>query len=832
MPKSKGAVKGIKGKVILSLLLACVALITAWSVSNSVFNEMLNTVDNVSAPSKRLTLVTAISRKIAGLDQQQKTQAFKDPNNYRELFKQSSGLKKLLDSLMFLYSSDSLQMTRIATIKRLLVERDRQFINYLLVRERLVKSQTFSKKVKDLSSYLAIDSDQQDSTILATEHKTSTTTFSPNEDKSRSFFGRIFGKKKDEKANSFTIISEEKVKRDTIALAPQDLLAKKLEVSLRKIEIAQKQNSARFLNREVSLARANNKLISRMLEVLRVVEHEVIMQINVNGLQAKKVVNGGINTITVILLIFLLITVVLLYLILTDIANTNKYRQQLELAKDDALYHSAAKQRFLANMSHEIRTPLQSIIGYTEVVLNDPSPKKKHIEAVRSSSEHLLQIVNEILDYNRIVSGKFEFSNHTFNIQKLLGEVVSIVSPQAESKAIKLVTKFDLSGLSNLNGDPFRLKQILLNLLANAIKFTDSGEVRLTVNYKRKELDNHFTFIVEDTGIGITADQTKIIFNEFEQINQSGHGSHNQSGAGLGLTIIKSLVENQKGRIYVKSVIGKGSAFTVYLSYPSSDTFEARTVLPKEVVQNKSGLVWVVDDDHLILELCELFFSRSGIRFKSFDSPAGLLNSELTADVSHILMDIRMPGMTGEELCAKIRKNINHQVKILAITAQALPEEKEHLLRAGFDGVIAKPFKMKELIDAVSDKVSIDLPSSGMQVKFEQLEKMTFGDSELMNKIVLSFLEETSVDTQLVFEAMKNADQENLSLILHRMAGRIGQIGAIELAGKFRTLEIAINKSHNSIDVLDHHSIVSLIDEVSFVTSALKEYVRHSYSIS
>lgn len=181
--------KSIKGKVIIALFLACFALFMAWGVSRVAFKEMLNTVENISAPSERLRIVNVISRKISNLDQQQKKLAFNDPGNYKKLFKESRQLRSVLDSLGLLYANDSIQLERIATIKRLLSERDKQFINYLKVRERLVNTKSFSAQVQNINDIVSKSAEQADSTILATEEKTSTTTIYPNEDKPRSFFG-------------------------------------------------------------------------------------------------------------------------------------------------------------------------------------------------------------------------------------------------------------------------------------------------------------------------------------------------------------------------------------------------------------------------------------------------------------------------------------------------------------------------------------------------------------------------------------------------------------------------------------------------------------------
>lgn len=818
--------KAIKGKIIIALLLACFALFMAWGVSKVAFKEMLTTVENITAPSEKLRVVNAISRKIGNLDQRQKKQAFNDPGNYNELFKESRQLRLVLDTLAGLYTDDSVQLNRIRTIKKLLSERDKQFINYLKVRERLVNNRSFSAQVKNLSAMVARGSEQADSTIVATEQKTSTTTIYPTEERPRGFFSKIFGKKRaNEEDNGVKIVNEEKVKRDTIALSAEARMTKNLEASLKVIEKEQRLKNESFLNREAILTNANNLLVSQMLDVLRKVESEVVAQIELNGIQAKNVVNTGISTISIIMLVFFFLTILLLYFILTDITRSNKYRAQLEQAKDEAEYHGMAKQRFLSNMSHEIRTPLQSIIGYSEIIRKQAHPQRKDVEAIYHSSEHLLQIVNEVLDYNRIISGKFTFQEKAFDMVELLNEVVSVMRAQAENKMLSLRTEFDLEGLAYVEGDPFRLKQILYNLLGNAIKFTPRGEVVLAVFYKRQGDLLHFTFMVKDTGIGLTEAESKRIFNEFEQASPVENEEVNKAGAGLGLPIIKSLIEQQGGRVYVKSKKGEGSVFTAYLTF---------TAVAKPLAENAAFIppqynekIWLVDDDQLILDLCKIIFQSHGIEARLFSSSLQLLEAEWDDQVKYVLMDMRMPEMDGLKLCQLLRARLGDQVNIYAITAQVLPDERELLLNNGFDGILMKPFKEEELLAVFKPGAGIQMTGfesqEAIELDLSNLKKMTFYDEEQLQRVLVRFNEDSLNDSREIQEAMANDDQPTLRLITHRMAGRIAQLGAGKLAAAFRSMEIELAAEGLGAD--KKQAMQGLLAQLQLLLAQLKEKV-------
>jgi len=779
--------RAVKSKVIIGFLFACFALLLAWGISKFAFTRMLDTVEEISAPNDKLRIVNDLSHKIARLDQLQRDEAFNKQGNYSFL-KESRKLRLSLDTLRRLYSGDSTQLARIKSIRNLLTDRDKQFMMYLKVRETLVNTKSFSNEVQKLNELVGKRSRQTDSAVLTTETTTSTTTVAPDEEaKSRGFLSKLFGKKK---SDVYKIINEEfKVKRDTLNAKTEDSIIKSMTGSLKSIEKEQRQKSEKFLKREADLSNSSNALTRQMLQILREVERQAVAQIDLNGIQAKEVVNDGITQITAILIAFFLLTVILLYLILTDITKSNRYRKELEQAKDEAEYHGKAKQRFLSNMSHEIRTPLQSILGYSELIAQEDNPKKKDIDAIYQSSIHLLQIVNEVLDYNRIISGEFSFNNQVFNIRKILEEVVSVMRPLAEQKSLKLIADLALVDVEFVKGDAFRLKQVLFNLLGNAVKFTLKGEILLSVSCKKQEDSLHFNFTIKDTGIGFAEKDVIKIFNEFEQIESPEKYIINQTGTGLGLTIVKSLIENQGGRIYVKSKPGMGTVFNIYLKYDATDERIHEALDLENYAIVNPGMVWVIDDDRLILDLCGFIFEKNHIPYKSFSQVANILQAKPDADLKYVLVDMRLPEMTGLELCYILKKKLPAHVKFFAITAQVLPEEREMVLSEGFDGLIMKPFRAADLL-SIFDKTEI--LTGQPEFDFSSLEKMTFGDQQMLEKILNRFKEDCEDDSAELKKYLNLNDRDKSRLIVHRLAGRTAQMGSKTLATAFRSLEIEI----------------------------------------
>ncbi|MFA6944609.1 MAG: ATP-binding protein, partial [Pedobacter sp.] len=643
----------MKGKIIVSFIIACTALFLAWGTSKIAFREMLSTVQNISTPNEKLFQVNDLYRGISNLEQVHSEMVVRRRSNYHDtLLNKLKYLNNSMDTLRSLYQNDPRQISRIVALRKLLLKREQLFLDYLRVRDSMISNEGVSGKVRSINGLIINSSKNSDTTtMLITEKKTYTTFYSPEKNEvSNGPLGRIFGKKKKfQYPLSGRVTNEEmNVKVDTISYVKEDSLISKVQQEVRDLETEQRRKSANFVNNQTQLANSGGILTTQMLGILEQVERDLITQVALGNSHARSVVNRGLSRMNIIIIICFLITAVLLGFILTDISKSNKYRRELEIARDEAEYHSAAKQRFLSNMSHEIRTPLQAIIGFSEQAYKQDIPRKQDIEAIYYSSGHLLQIVNEVLDYSRIISGKFSFKSSIFNLRALMDEVVSVMRMQATQKSIDLVTDYQIMSSTYLRGDSFRLRQILYNLLNNAVKFTSKGKVTLTVLCKDHGEDMHITFRVHDTGRGIPYENQKHIFNEFEQ-EAAAHPDEN-SGTGLGLSIVKSLTEAQGGRIYVQSEVGKGSCFTLYLKYTRTDnTEEDKAEFPVLTRNAFNGKVWIVDDDKFILQLCSNIFFKHNISHYSFNSPQELLNTNWDPEVSCLLVDMRMPGMNGQE---------------------------------------------------------------------------------------------------------------------------------------------------------------------------------------
>jgi signal transduction histidine kinase len=349
--------------------------------------------------------------------------------------------------------------------------------------------------------------------------------------------------------------------------------------------------------------------------------------------------------------VFFLLAASLVFLMLIDISNSNYYRLQLVESQKEAMELSQVKQRFLANMSHEIRTPLQSIIGFREQ-LQFHNHDDDSVKSIHRASRHLLQLVNEILDYNRIESGILSIEQKPFDLNTVVKEVADSTSILAKKKGLTFNCCTQELPEIMVQGDAFRLKQILFNLISNAVKFTSQGNVTLKV---KAQIDQKVIcqFMVSDTGMGMVPEELNRVFNEFEQAHSGIHEKF--GGSGLGLTLVRKLTSLLKGKISVSSEPGKGSVFTVEIPFEKvQGPLSSLHVDDSITLQSSDEHVAIVDDDSLLLKLYEVILKKHQVKHTIFNSPQQAIQFDF-AKTSIVFIDIRMPELDGRELARVIR---------------------------------------------------------------------------------------------------------------------------------------------------------------------------------
>jgi signal transduction histidine kinase/CheY-like chemotaxis protein len=794
-------------KILAAFLLAFVAVILAQSISRFSFRELLGTVEELSEPNEKLGLLNSVFQEITTLDQIQRAEAITNPKKpYASFLNQSAYLHQLIDSLTSL-RWDTSQLNRLVQMKDVLNQRNKQFFAYLKVKAEMLDNRKFSVQLDTLASILTNDQMTIDSNLITTQKKT-ITTYLPDTNRikkkeHRSFFRQLFAKKAKSPLDTPTIKVEEHytVDVDTLAVARQNDALLEVERIMRELDIDQRNQQKKLERQELQLISANSIFIGQLLDILHDVENEELRHMRATNSHAVSVMNQSISRTNLLLLSFVLAAAFFVYLIYIDVTRSNYYKAQLEKARDRAEELGQIKQRFLANMSHEIRTPLQSIIGFAEQLRLEGENQREAAEAIHSSSEHLLHIVNEVLDYSRISSGNFTLEREPFHLLALVREVESAMRVQAESKNLSLVLDTGQAADFIVIGDSFRLRQVLYNLLGNAIKFTSRGLVKLALMTEEETEQIHCTFEVTDTGIGIFPEDLEKIFNQFEQAN--AQIERNYGGTGLGLTIVKSLIDAQHGTLEVSSKPGFGSTFMVKLSFEKSTQRVGKLAETELLSENiYGGKVMVVDDDPLILRLCSLILDKNNIEHITFHEPQQSLVQPIDHRITHVFLDIRMPSMNGVDLCHALRQKYPGKTKFVALTAHVLKDERDNILQKGFDAILSKPFREGELLAVLKMPVPrVKLPASTPDLS--ALRQMTLNDESLFQSVLSQFVEETTDDIKRLRTVLSDGDPKPVREVVHRLSGRLSQMGIGNLGSRFNEIESLMVGGKSLGDVAD-----------------------------
>lgn len=478
---------------------------------------------------------------------------------------------------------------------------------------------------------------------------------------------------------------------------------------------------------------------------------------------------------------------------------------------EKARLENVSKSDFLANMSHEIRTPLNIVLGMANLLAETPlsTTQSKYLNSLRVTGRQLMEILNNILEFSRIEAGKITFQPEPFSLQRIINQIEASALPLCLQKQIDFHVKLDPLLVMERVGDSLKIFQILLNLINNAVKFTEKGSITLTLAENFKQKDGLILRVI-DTGIGISRDQQQIIFDRFTQAD--GSLSQKHRGAGLGLAISQKLIKSMGGKLSVKSEVGKGSTFICTLPLPTVAPAERRKIrLDATMILPENFppiTLLAVDDIKENIEVIKVYLKDYPVKIDTAHNGKKAVKLILANSYDVILMDIRMPVMDGIAATKKIRLHENEQGddkrKILAITAHAFQEQKDKFLESGFDGVLTKPFFKRDLLRVLykiaSENIETPPPKEmgnkalGYCLEHEKSDEIPVSLREILPDV----LQTITNDIHKITLALEIKDFETVYSTAHALRGVSGMFGFLQLSSFIADLSSSV-KAQNFV---------------------------------
>lgn len=606
-----------------------------------------------------------------------------------------------------------------------------------------------------------------------------------------------------------------------------------LLVDLQEIEQQDRIAKENLKKRESQLARTGSEIKKQFYELMTKIEDETSGFIKKKVSEADQLARKTYIWLAMFTGSGTLLAILVMFIIVRYVRKTHAYQIALKNSKDETEKLAKTKEQFVANMSHEIRTPVTAISGFTEQLLHKSFDEStfQTLKIIKSSSDHLTKIINDILDFSKLQNDKLVLEKVHFSIGQILDDLYLLFEKQAIRNNNQLSYSLAPETPQVLLGDPYRLKQIIINLISNSIKFTNNGKIHLSVKgIPQQSVEIDLVIEVVDTGIGIDESKLKYIFEDFTQEEMST--ARKYGGTGLGLSIVKKLVELQNGSINCISRKNQGTRVECHIPYLTGDIKEIKPeiqpplYIPEEI---RNLRILIADDEEYNRLLFKMILDRWDVKYRAVGSGTEVLELLKTNRFDLLFMDVRMPGIDGFKATKIIRgeMNINEsEMPVICISAVSVNDFLEKYREAGMNAFLPKPFTEEMLLttiisvikdyphDSVTEKVSEEKIISAVTTKIslQNLYHLSGGDEQFVKQMLVSFTDTTEKGLKEMQEASISGQIEQVAELAHKLSPPCRHIGASDLADFLKKIEEGIRTKDDS----------KLIEKL--ITESVREY--------
>jgi len=804
----------ITSKIIVSYVLAAVLAAVAFWVIYDQINNYTESADIEDDNSEKLFLIsTAITDMYEAESLGRNITKTLDKQKIARYRSKIDSVNNTITKIAKI-SEDSTQMIKVDSIKKLLSKKNENLNELINIYSKRQKKSYYSQAIKELQKV--------DETFMDTGYKNR--------------FNNLKPYQKDLWVKYLEYFKEDNAHR--LSNKTVDSLANSMKQVLNKLDLKDQQLRKSINQKEDELLKNDLIISAKLRDFLSAVEQQEIKTSFHRVKASQQMLSKTSQTIALVAILSIISVLVFLFLINKDIAKSQRYRNELEHAKVYAESLLTSKQSFMNMITHDLRSPLNTVLGYSELLQKTELDKKQayYLSNLKKSSEYTMHLVNSLLDFSKLEAGKMLLEKLPFYPDKLIKDAVMVAIPITDKSDLSIRIHTEETLGDQVLGDPFRIKQILTNLITNAYKFTPKGSITISALYTapKEGLEKKILKIsVRDTGIGMDKAQQEIVFKEFSQADIATEKKY--GGSGLGLAITKKIITLLGGRITLESSPKMGSEFVVYIPVTSLNIEESATqeramnTFSSTLFEGKRLLI--LDDEPTQLALTNEVVSKVGFTFDAYSDPLAALEQLENEAYDLILTDIQMPGMNGFEFLEAIQ-NTKAKIPVIALSGRTDISEKEYLEK-GFAASIRKPYASDILITLITEILEITpkhlaqnpnqqtlLPSTNGDYSLDDLMAFAQDDIASLHTILEAFYTSTENNLNDFRDYLAQKEFKNVHNIAHKMLPMFRQINAIHIIPLLEKLERA------EADRLYPKTIISLSNKAIEAITVLMEDLK------